>query len=152
MLYYKYDITGKLLFSAEADISPVTGQALLPINSTTIAPPEALENHYVAFIDSDWVQIPINPKTSDEIIAELTKAIEAHYDSIARQKNYDDRYTCAMRAGIIGSPFQQEGINFGVWMDTCNAYAYQVMYDCLNGLRPIPTATELIAELPVLTW
>ena len=152
MLYYKYDASGKLLFSAEADISPITGQALLPVNSTTTAPPEALENHYVVFIDTEWTQIPINPKTNDEIISELTKAIENHYDSVAKQKNYDDRYTCAMRAGITGSPFQQEGINFGVWMDNCNAYAYQVMSDCLTGLRKIPTPVELIAELPVAPW
>jgi hypothetical protein len=32
-------------------------------------------------------------------------------------------------------------------MDNCNAYGYQVMQDCLEGKRNIPTAEELISEL-----
>jgi len=85
------------------------------------------------------------------IIAELTKALEAHYDLVAQAKKYDNRLTCALRAGYAG-PFKAEGTTFAIWMDTCNAYAYQVMGDVLNGLRSIPTAEELIAELPAASW
>jgi hypothetical protein len=91
------------------------------------------------------------PKTNEEIIAELTSALEAHYDAIARERRYDNRFTCALRAGYTG-PFQAEGIAFAQWMDTCNAYGHQVMNDCLSGTRVIPTAAELIAELPLMVW
>jgi hypothetical protein len=91
------------------------------------------------------------PKTNDEIIAELTSALEAHYDATARERRYDNRFTCALRAGYVG-PFQAEGIAFAQWMDTCNAYGYQVMTDCLSGTRVIPAAAELIAELPLIVW
>lgn len=91
------------------------------------------------------------PKTNDEIIFELTQALEAHYDAIAQTKRYDNRFTCALRAGYTG-PFQAEGIAFAQWMDTCNAYGYQVMSDCLNNLRPVPSSEELIAELPLIVW
>ena len=85
------------------------------------------------------------------IIADLTKALEAHYDLVAQAKKYDNRLTCALRAGYAG-PFQSEGIAFAIWMDTCNACANQVMGDVLNGLRSIPTAEERIAELPAAPW
>ena len=90
-------------------------------------------------------------KELDEIIAELTQVIEAHYDAIAQTKRYDNRFTCALRAGYTG-PFQAEGVAFAQWMDTCNAYGYQVMADCLAALRPVPTEAELIAELPPIVW
>ena len=88
-----------------------------------------------------------------QIINNLTRELEHYYDTVAQRKNYDSRLTCALRAGLTGSPFQQEGITFGVWMDTCNQYGYTVMNACLSGERAnIPTGEELIAELPVAPW
>lgn len=89
------------------------------------------------------------PKTNDEIIAELTASLEAHYDTTAQERRYDNRITCALRAGYAG-PFQAEGQAFAVWMDTCNALAYQIMAECMAGTRPIPTVDELLAEMPEL--
>jgi hypothetical protein len=103
------------------------------------------------FVDGAWKVEAVAAKTNDEIIKELTQALEAHYDSKAQERRYDNRITCALRAGYAG-PFQAEGQAFAVWMDTCNAYGYQVMQDVLAELRPVPTAEELIAELPVLVW
>jgi len=91
------------------------------------------------------------PKTNDEIVADLTSDLERHYDAMAQARRYDNRFTCALRAGYVG-PFQVEGIAFAQWMDTCNAYGYQVMADCLAGQRTIPTADQLIAELPPMVW
>jgi hypothetical protein len=83
--------------------------------------------------------------------AEYTMALEDHYDAVAQQKRYDNRYTCALRAGYAG-PFQAEGIAFAVWMDNCNAMAYQILADVLNGVRPAPTIEQLISELPTISW
>lgn len=83
--------------------------------------------------------------------AEYTAALEAHYDAVAQQKRYDSRYTCALRAGYAG-PFQAEGTAFAVWMDNCNAMAYQILADVLNGVRAAPTIDQLISELPVISW
>lgn len=101
------------------------------------------------------VETLLNPPppvpTNDEIIISLTAALEAHYDATAQQRRYDTRYTCTLRAGYPG-PFHTEGLAFATWMDTCNAYAYQVMADVQDGQRAIPTAAELIAELPAMVW
>jgi len=77
--------------------------------------------------------------------------LEVHYDAKAKEKRYDNRLTCALRAGYAG-PFQAEGQAFAQWMDTCNAYAYGVMAEVVQGTRPLPTIDDLLAELPVLTW
>jgi len=79
------------------------------------------------------------------------EALEAHYDQVAKVKNYDNRFTCTLRAGYAG-PFQQEGTDFALWMDNCNLYAYQEMGKVQAGTRPAPTPEELVAELPVAPW
>ena len=97
---------------------------------------------------------PIAPSyvpTEQDIINSLTSALERHYDTTAQTRQYDNRLTCALRAGYAGT-FQAEGTAFAIWMDNCNAYAYAVMTDVRAGLRGIPTNEGLIAELPVLIW
>lgn len=84
-------------------------------------------------------------------IDQYTAALESHYDAKARERRYDNRLTCALRAGYQG-PFQDEGQAFAIWMDTCNAYAYGVMAEVQSGTRPMPSAAGLIAELPDLIW
>ena len=91
------------------------------------------------------------------IIDDLNAALEKHYDSVAAEKKYGvpgvpPRVMCALRAGMVGSPFQSQGIAFGAWMDTCNAIGYQVMDDCLAGERTIPTESELISMMPPMVW
>lgn len=81
-----------------------------------------------------------------------TTALNKHLDDVAKQRRYDSRITCSLRAGYPG-PFQAEGIAFATWMDTCNAAAYQIWADVRNGVRPIPVSIEaFIAELPVIEW
>jgi len=83
--------------------------------------------------------------------AEYTEALEAMYDAKAQEKNYDTRYTCALRAGYP-SAFQAEGTAFGEWMDNCNVTAYGIMAQVQQGLIPQPTIGELLAMMPVLVW
>ena len=109
------------------------------------------QTHSCRFVAGSWVVEIVPGKSNDEIIKELTTALEQHYDATAQQRKYDNRLTCALRAGYAG-PFQAEGRAFAIWMDNCNAKAYQVMQDVLSGQRGIPTASELITELPVLVW
>ena len=85
------------------------------------------------------------------IIKEYTDALTRHLDAVAQAKNYDNRITCAVRAGYAG-PFQAEGQAFAAWMDTCNALGYQVMADVLAGNIPMPTAQGLIDMLPDMEW
>lgn len=87
----------------------------------------------------------------DALIAKYTARLEQHYDATAQMKRYDNHLTCALRSGYTG-PFQAEGQAFAIWMDTCNALAYQIMDEVLAGTRPMPTEDELIGMFPEMVW
>lgn len=89
--------------------------------------------------------------TQQEIIASYSSALDAHYDDKAHEKHYDNRLTCALRAGYPG-PFHAEGAAFASWMDTCNALAYQLLAEVLSGTRPIPSIDDVLTDLPELVW
>jgi hypothetical protein len=95
------------------------------------------------------------PKTAEQLEAEalarFISALESHYDTAAQSRRYDNRLTCALRAGYPGH-FQAEGLAFAVWMDECNAYAYGQMALVQAGEREQPTPDELVAELPPMVW
>lgn len=84
-------------------------------------------------------------------VVRYTSVLEAHYDSTAQAKRYDNRLTCALRAGYPG-PYQKEALAFALWMDTCNVLAYKTLADVVAGLVNKPSAGELISSLPLMVW
>lgn len=90
-------------------------------------------------------------KSDAELAARFDLQLSFYFDAKAKEKNYDNRITAALRAGYPG-PYQSEGIAFAQWMDNCNSYTYQVLNEIKNGARPVITFEELIPELPNLTW
>ena len=119
-------------------------------------PPEDYSDEFYYRTEQDDAPYVIYTRKSDEAIAELMlnkfiTAMESHSDAVAQAKNYDTRYTCALRAGYA-SAFQTECIAFATWMDECNVYGYTEMEKVQQGIRPMPTVDELIAELPEPPW
>lgn len=115
-------------------------------------------------VDGVWTQRWEVTQAPPELVAERVAAVraaqvsayvaalEAHYDAKARERRYDNRLTCALRAGYAG-PFQAEGTAFAVWMDNCNAYAYTVLAQVEAAQRAMPAdPAALIDELPQLVW
>lgn len=120
-----------------------------------VAPEDYSEETYYR-TEQDTEPYVVFTKKSDEQIQQVMlnkfiTAMEAYYDEVAKVKRYDNRLTCALRAGYSG-PFQAEGIAFATWMDNCNAYGYIEMEKVLTGVRPMPTVAELINELPEPPW
>ena len=113
-------------------------------------------------VDGMWQQVwRLEPLTEDEIaqVVEAERinskvverkyvaALEAHYDSVAKSKRYDNRLTFALRAGYSG-PYQAEALVFAQWMDNCNVMAYQYMLDVEAGKLERPTIEAMIEMLP----
>jgi len=85
-------------------------------------------------------------------LASFDQALTAHLDATAQSKRYDNRITCAVRAGYAG-PFQAEGQAFAAWMDAQNAKAYTLLAEVQAGTRPLPETTQaLIDELDPMVW
>ena len=114
----------------------------LPPGSIEISEEEALEIKQQESILSPEEQ-------QAALIKSYDSSLTLYFDSKAKEKNYDNRISCSVRAGYPG-PFQAEGLAFATWMDTCNAICYQILADVQAELRPIPTIEEVTLEFPTL--
>jgi hypothetical protein len=99
----------------------------------------------------EWVPYiaptPVPPSPQAQLET-LTYVIKNHLNTKAMEYRYDN-YHAAL--GYVGSPvhkFNVEGIAFRNWVSQVWVYAEGVEDDVRNGVRTIPTAQELIAELP----
>ena len=104
----------------------------------------------IAEVEATYVP-PAPPPLEEQIVA-FDAALAAHLDATARERRYDNRITCALRAGCPG-PFQAEGIAFASWMDQCNALAYQLLAEVVAGTRPMPDSPQALIDLmPAMEW
>ena len=100
----------------------------------------------------DATHAPLAPPSIEEQIAVFDAALVAHLDATARERRYDNRVTCALRAGYPG-PFHAEGIAFAAWMDQCNALAYSLLAEVVAGTRPMPDSPQALIDLmPAIEW
>ena len=104
----------------------------------------------IAEVEATYV--PPAPPSIEEQIAVFDAALVAHLDATARERRYDNRVTCGLRAGYPG-PFQAEGMAFAGWMDQCNALAYQLLAEVVAGTRPLPSSPQALIDLiPAMVW
>lgn len=79
-------------------------------------------------------------------------AIEAYMTSVVQTRNYRDIHTAASYVNSTNEKFAKEGAACNKWRDDVWDKCYAILGDVENGLRPIPTLEEVIAELPLLDW
>ncbi|MDO8385098.1 MAG: hypothetical protein Q7T13_01695 [Polaromonas sp.] len=90
-----------------------------------------------------------SPPTAYELKSALVNAVQLYLDQGAQSLGYDDLKTAATYADEPAVPqFQNEGRALRAWRSLTWAYCHGVLADVLAEARPIPTAPELIAELP----
>lgn len=106
-----------------------------------------------------WSVIDLSPEKRKEITEERNREmsslylseLESFFDKKAREKRYDNRISCAIRSGYLG-PYQDEGIAFAKWMDSCNELAYKTIESIESGeMEQIPV-DEFIETMPTLKW
>lgn len=107
---------------------------------------------YLAWLAEGNTPEPADPVAVPSIKSELAAAVQAHLDAKARERNYDGILSLCTYATSTNTTFAAEGQAGVVWRDACWAKCYEVMQSVIAGTRAVPTAAELIAELPVFTW
>lgn len=99
----------------------------------------------------DGMAVVSNPAPpADEIAAALESSVQAHLDATARTRRYDNIVSACSYAGAANR-FQTESVAFIQWRAAVWDYCYAALDAVLAGTRAVPTADELIAELPVFT-
>jgi hypothetical protein len=104
-----------------------------------------------AYLQSVTPPAPVAP-TAAELQAELIAAVQAHLDSVARTRGYDGILSLCTYAASSITQFANEGQAGVNWRDAVWAYCYQVMAAVQAATRTIPTAEQLISELPTIDW
>lgn len=127
---------------------------IIRISDTASIPPDPANSDYAAYLA--WIAEGNTPEPyvppPVDMVAEITKAMDALFDVTAQSKHYDNRITCTLRAGYPG-PFQAEGIAFASWMDAQNAKAYQMLARVEDGTMPMPaTIDEALSLLDPMVW
>lgn len=95
---------------------------------------------------------PPPPLTPEELKQALTDAVQVHMDETAEAKGYDNIFTVCTYIDTGVERFDEDGRKARVWRSACWSYCYAQLALFEAGEREIPTAEELIAELPKLEW
>lgn len=105
-------------------------------------------------IAADATEIPytIVPRPAEQIVANLTNVVQAYLDATARQRNYDGILSLCSYAASAHPKFGPEGLAGVAWRDAVWASCYSILADVQAGQRTVPTADELMAELPAMAW
>ena len=83
---------------------------------------------------------------------ELVNAVQQHLDDTARTRGYDSILSLCSYVNSGNATFAAEAQAGMDWRDAVWAHCNQVLADVQAGTRPIPTAVELILELPEINW
>ena len=92
------------------------------------------------------------PIPQDVVRENLSDAIQAHMDAVARSRSYDGILSLCSYATSSHPKFGAEGKAGVKWRDACWDKAYEIFNDCLSRNRPVPSEEELLREMPTMEW
>lgn len=117
------------------------------VSGLTRTPPPSVDHDLV---DGSWV---LNTeRASATLQRQLAAAVQAHMDSAAQARGYDNLLSAVSYADEPVVPsFQAEGQAFRAWRSRVWARCYELLALVQAGEMPAPADAELIAQLPALT-
>ena len=120
-------------------------------------PEDPANSDYAAYLD--WlaagnVPDPYVPPalTPAEQIAAMQEAVQQRLDAFAQTRYYDSILSACTYATSTVPRFRADGQYCVDARDSTWGICYQVLAEVEAGTRPMPTADELLALLPVLAW
>jgi hypothetical protein len=107
---------------------------------------------YLGWLAAGNTPLPVDPPTTEQIIAALTAAIQKRLDDFARTRGYDGILSACTYATSTNAKFSAEGQYCVTARDATWAKCYEIMAAVQAGTRPMPTLETIMLELPVLAW
>lgn len=120
-----------------------------------IAPELIADKYYQKFevIDLSAEQIATNQANQAvQRMNDITVAVQARLDTWAKERFYDGILSLCTYATSSVPNFALEGQRGVDNRDATWAKCYEILGQYQQGQRPLPTVTEVLAELPPLTW
>lgn len=105
-----------------------------------------------------WEIVPVARSESEieqeekRILSILTEAIQEHLDLKPKERLYDGIVSLCTYATSKNPIRAKEGQSGVEWRDACWDKGYEIMAEVKAGERAIPTAEELLTEMPVFIW
>ena len=106
-------------------------------------------NLTLAQVDANFTALFLE---ADKMQAQFTAIVQEWLDKTVQQRGYDNIHTACTYAYSTDATFAAEGAACVTWRDKVWRYCYGVLDKVLAGERAVPTAEELISELPKLEW
>jgi fructose-specific phosphotransferase system component IIB len=139
------------------------------LSDNATIPPDPANRDYAEYLE--WVAagnnpLPVDPPTTEQIIAEFTNAIQQRLDDFARTRGYTSndsisKYKDITEDEIVLLPadeqvfvrkFKTECRYLSIATSRTWSRCYLIMDEVMTGTRPMPTLEEVEAELPTLFW
>ena len=114
----------------------ITPEVLAPLGITIIQ-------------EADSVYVP----TTEDIVNGYIADVQFYLDLTVQERGYDGIMSLATYKGSKVAKFAKEGAAGADWRDDVWSKCYEILDAIKAGTRTdIPTAEQLILELPVFTW
>jgi len=91
-------------------------------------------------------------EAEQQLIANVTAAVQNKLDTEARTRNYDGILSACTYATSTNLKFKAEADACVAWRDAVWDKCYDILTDVKNNVIPVPTAEEVIAQLPQIVW
>lgn len=87
------------------------------------------------------------PEPGPPEIDDYRRAVQAHIDATAQERQYDGGHTCATYIGSTNPQWAAEAQAFVAWRDAVWAYAFAELGKVQGGQRAQPTVADFVAEV-----
>ncbi len=99
-----------------------------------------------------WAELNAPKEPPPLTINDFVYGMQIHFESVAREKDYDGVLSIVSYAQSTSLKWQSEAEAFIAWRDECWAYGYQELDKYERGERTIGSVAQFVAELPVIVW
>lgn len=141
--FYEKDIHGDAM---PADVVQITKN-----DHVALLLGQSLGKHIVADENNQPVLADPPAPAKKQLIAALKEVVLAHFDAAAKAAGYDNMIdACSYADEAVVLKFRAEARALRAWRSQARDAFQTIIASVKAGTRAAPTASELIAELPVL--